>query len=150
MAKSKEGTDRRGLITTPERSRLMAGVRRKGTAPERVVRAILARQGYKVKRNSRGLPGSPDLLDVANRRAVFVHGCFWHRHKGCSATTTPKQNGEFWEEKFEKNTSRDRRNVRRLRGLGYRVLTVWECQTKNATKLARLEQRLARFFGAPS
>lgn len=149
MTKAREGTDRTGLITTPERSQLMAQVRRKGTAPEKVVRAILARQGHKVRRNAPGLPGSPDLLDVANKRAVFVHGCFWHRHKACSATTSPKQNSEFWEDKFERNMFRDRRNVRQLQRLGYRVLTVWECQTKSATKRARLEQRLARFFGAP-
>jgi DNA mismatch endonuclease (patch repair protein) len=124
----------------------MARVRQKGTAPELVVRDIIARGGYRFRTNGRVLPGSPDIFDPAGKLAVFVHGCFWHRHSRCRACTTPKRNAEFWREKFEQNIARDRRKLDQLRRLGYRVLTVWECQVKSPAKLARLERRLQRFF----
>lgn len=77
---------------------------------------------------------------------MFVHGCFWHRHARCTACTTPKRNAEFWGQKFDRNVERDAQKVRQLRRLGFKVLTVWECQTKNEGKLARLEVRLRKFF----
>lgn len=124
----------------------MARVRQKGTSPELAVREILSRLGITYSTNVRELPGSPDIVDLRQARAVYVHGCFWHRHSGCAACTTPKRNSEFWEEKFERNVKRDARKVRQLRQIGFRVLTVWECQLKQEDKLARLEKRLERFF----
>lgn len=132
--------------TTASRSALMARVRRTGTAPELTVRRIVRGLGYCFAANGRELPGSPDLYDLQRKRAVFVHGCFWHRHRRCVACTSPKTNGTFWETKFEQNMARDRRNVRRLRRLGFRVLTVWECQMKTPTKLTRLRRRLDAFL----
>jgi len=133
--------------TSPIRSKLMAKVRRKGSAPELVVRTILRRQGQKFRSNARKLPGSPDICSPWMEVAVFVHGCFWHRHRGCRACTTPKQNRDFWLDKFSQNVARDKRKIRQLRRLGYRVMVVWECEVKSASKLARLERRLHRFFG---
>ena len=132
--------------TTPERSALLGRVRQKGTAPEVVVQEMLTRLGHAYSTNERGIPGSPDVVAMDQSRAVFVHGCYWHRHPGCPASSTPKSNAEFWKEKFEANIRRDQRKVRELRKLGYRVMTVWECQTKSADKRVRLERRLDRFF----
>jgi len=135
------------LRTTPERSRLMSRVRQRGTRPELAVRAILHRQGRRFSTNGTGLPGSPDIYSTETKRALFIHGCFWHRHPRCRAATTPTRNRAFWVAKFVVNVARDKRNVRQLRRLGYRVMTVWECQVKSPAKLARLERRLDQFFG---
>jgi DNA mismatch endonuclease (patch repair protein) len=132
--------------TTPERSALLGRVRQKGTAPEVVVQEALRRLGHSFSTNVRGIPGSPDVVATDRTRAVFVHGCFWHRHPGCAASSTPAQNAEFWQEKFATNVRRDRRKARELRDLGYRVMTVWECQTKSVERRERLERRLDRFF----
>lgn len=132
--------------TTPERSALLGRVRQKGTAPEVIVQEMLTRLGHAYSTNVRGIPGSPDVVAMDQSRAVFVHGCYWHRHPGCPASSTPKSNAEFWKEKFEANIRRDQRKVRELRKLGYRVMTVWGCQTKSADKRVRLERRLDRFF----
>ncbi len=134
------------LVTTPERSALLGRVRQARTAPEMVVQELLTTLGHEYSTNVRGIPGSPDIVAADRSRAVFVHGCFWHRHQGCPASSTPTQNAEFWEEKFEANVRRDRRKARELRKLGVRVMVVWECQTKSAEKRARLQRRLARFF----
>lgn len=117
------------LTTNPARSRLMARVRQRGTAPELVVRSLLRKAGTKYRLNAKDLPGSPDIVHRGRRKAIFVHGCFWHRHPGCSRSTTPKQNFEFWQEKFDKNIQRDERNLAELRREGYYVLVVWECET---------------------
>ena len=137
---------RLALKTSPKRSALMSRVRQAGTAPEIVVRGLINELGSPFSTNGRELPGSPDLYDSERKLAVFVHGCFWHRHKRCVACTWPKSNRRFWESKFEKNVARDIRNARALRHLGFRVLTVWECQVKTPTKLARLKRRLEDFF----
>jgi DNA mismatch endonuclease, patch repair protein len=124
-----------------ETSTRMAGVRQKDTAAELTVRRILTALGHRYRVRNRDLPGSPD---VANRRhgwALFVHGCFWHRHRHCFRTTTPKRNRSFWEDKFATNIRRDRRVQRALRNLGIRPLVVWECETLNIEKLS---ERLAR------
>jgi DNA mismatch endonuclease (patch repair protein) len=146
-ARRKGGSKRVRLVTTPRRSALMARVRQAGTAPELAVRKILSHLGVKARRNSARLPGSPDLYDPIRKIAIFVHGCFWHRHRGCPATTTPTNNADYWAHKFEENVARDRRKSSQLRSLGYRVLTVWECQVKSAAKAARLERKFGRFFG---
>jgi DNA mismatch endonuclease, patch repair protein len=114
----------------------MSRVRQSGTESELLVRALVrkcATEQY--KENCRDLPGSPDLASVEGRWAIFVHGCFWHRHKACKKATIPKQNRFFWLNKFEANSRRDAQARRKLRRMGYRVLTVWECQTRDELKL---------------
>jgi DNA mismatch endonuclease (patch repair protein) len=132
--------------TSVARSGLMARVRQKGTAPELVVRRILRERGYKFSVNGRSLPGSPDVVSRKAKLAIFVHGCFWHRHAACPYSTTPKTNVQFWEEKFEKNCLRDTEKAKQLRALGYRVVTIWACQLNNSYGLRRVKQRLARVF----
>ena len=107
----------------------MARVRQKATAPELVVRRALRALGQRYRLANRDLDGSPDLANRRARWVIFVHGCFWHRH-GCKATTTPTRNRAFWEAKFARNEARDQRTAAALEARGYRVIVIWECQTK--------------------
>ncbi|MDA8021151.1 MAG: very short patch repair endonuclease [Thermoanaerobaculia bacterium] len=119
----------------------MSRQRQKDTRPEILTRRILHRLGHRFRIANRDLPGSPDIANRHRRWAVFVHGCYWHRHEGCPRATTPKRNREFWMEKFEANQARDRRVADKLRNRGFTVLTVWECETRD---LEALEERLGR------
>lgn len=112
----------------------MAAVGRKNTAPELRLRSALHRLGLRFRLNVKNLPGSPDIVLPKYKTVVFVHGCFWHRH-GCSKTTTPKTRQEFWNAKFEANRARDERKEAQLRELGWRVITVWECEVLNTERL---------------
>jgi len=119
----------------------MAGIRQYGTSPELIVRKLVASLGVRYRVSNRNLPGSPDLANRSKRWAIFVHGCYWHRHPGCKLTTTPKRNREFWEAKFARNVARDQEAVRRLEELGFSVLVIWECETRvPETLLGRLRQ----------
>ena len=128
---------------TPERSRIMRAVRRKGTGAEILVRSVVKKFGIRCALNVSDLPGSPDLVNRRLKIAVFVNGCFWHRHQNCSRTTTPKTNRAFWIHKFESNIKRDRQRIAELKRAGYSVLVVWECQTARA---ANLFGRIHRFL----
>ena len=147
---SKRGTRRPTLKTTRERSLLMSHVRQRGTQPELAVRAIARRLGHRLSSNVRGLPGSPDLCDRAQKKAVFVHGCFWHRHPHCSATTTPKTNRGYWVPKFRDNVARDARKISDLRELGYQTMTIWSCELRGTVWDKRLERKLKRFLDPSS
>jgi DNA mismatch endonuclease (patch repair protein) len=118
----------------------MKRVRQRGTTPELAVRRAFRALGLAFRLNDPGLPGSPDLVNRSRRIAVFVHGCYWHRHRGCVRTTTPTANRGFWQAKFDANVARDRRKVAALRALGYAVLVVWECDTRDASSLVRRVQ----------
>lgn len=115
-------------ITSAHRSWNMSQIRSRDTTPERLVRSALHRAGYRFRLHSKQLPGSPDIVLSRYRTVIFVHGCFWHRHSRCRFAYTPKSRVEFWKAKFDSNVERDRRNARELRALGWRVMTVWECQ----------------------
>lgn len=113
----------------PKRSALMSRVRQRGTAAELVVGTLLRSLGVSYRLNVKALPGSPDFANRKRRWAIFVHGCFWHHHRGCKRATVPKTNETFWREKFAANRARDAKAVRALRGAGFRVAIVWECET---------------------
>jgi len=106
----------------------MRGIPRAGTAPERAARAIARLSGLPYRINSSGLPGSPDLVFPTERIAVFVHGCFWHRHTCARGRRVPATNTAFWTDKFSANRRRDRRVTERLRAMGWEVVTMWECE----------------------
>lgn len=111
----------------------MSRVRQRSTAPELAVRSALHRLGYRFTVNgplNQRLPGRPDIVLPRHRLAVFVHGCFWHRHARCPKTTTPTTRVEFWEGKFSANVTRDAKAIRDLKALGWRTLLIWECETK--------------------
>lgn len=129
------------LLTTAQRSALMAKIRSGDTKPEWVLRSGLHRMGFRYSLRNRKLPGSPDLVFPAHGAAVFVHGCFWHHHrKGrCKRASLPKSNRAYWREKFATNRQRDRRKLRQLRRQGWRVKTVWECQLLDRTVPTILE-----------
>ena len=129
---------------TPERSALMKRVRQRDTAPEIAVRRALHSVGGRYRVNVKSLPGSPDIANYTKRRAIFVHGCYWHRHPGCSRTTTPSKNRSFWEAKFADNVHRDRNKEQELRASGFDVLIVWECETMAPGLASRLR---AFWFG---
>lgn len=133
------------MKTTPSRSKLMARVRHGGTAPELAVRRLLKLFRIPFKTSGKGLPGTPDVINKGQKWAIFVHGCFWHRHRGCKLATTPKTNRAFWLKKFQQNQERDRRKIAQLRALGYRVLVIWACQLDEPGRVARkLLKRLPR------
>jgi DNA mismatch endonuclease (patch repair protein) len=129
-------TDR---ISKERRSWNMSKIRSTNTQPEIVVRSLLHRLGYRFRLHARALPGRPDIVLPKWKTVIQVHGCFWHRHSHCKFAYVPKTRLDFWTRKFEENVERDLRTVRRLQHLGWRVITVWECQVRD---LQRLKKRL--------
>ena len=130
------------ILSKERRSWNMSRIRAKDTAPEKAVRSILHRLGYRFRVHGKNLPGNPDIVLPKHRTVVLVHGCFWHRHRGCKYAYTPKSRVDFWVRKFSENVDRDSRVKRRLRRLGWRAITVWECQTARPLVLARRLERL--------
>jgi DNA mismatch endonuclease, patch repair protein len=106
---------------------MMSGIRGWDTKPELCLRRALHALGFRYRINDRRLPGKPDIVLPRYRAAIFVHGCFWHRHSGCRNATTPTTRAEFWRLKFEANVKRDVRDLQALRDAGWRVATIWEC-----------------------
>ncbi len=131
-------------FTPAERSRIMAAVRSRDTAPEMIVRRLVHRMGYRYRLHVRELPGTPDLVFPRLRCAVAVDGCFWHGHR-CGACRMPATRRDYWAAKIARNIARDRRTRRALRRAGWRVLVVWECQTRR-DRIERLTVRLAAFL----
>lgn len=126
-----------------DRSELMRRVRGKDTKPEIVVRRVAFSIGLRFRLHRADLPGRPDLVFPSRRKVVFVHGCFWHRHHGCTRSSTPGSNRDFWIAKFDRNVERDARKERELREAGWDVLIIWECQTRDPTLVTK---RLRGFF----
>ena len=115
-------------LAEQHRSWNMGRIRSTDTLPELAVRSILHRLGFRFRVHCRELPGKPDILLPKYRTAVFIHGCYWHRHPGCKKATTPKTNRTFWLSKFKANITRDKRNQAKLVELGWSVITIWECE----------------------
>ncbi|MGH8014439.1 MAG: very short patch repair endonuclease, partial [Candidatus Binataceae bacterium] len=112
-------------VSIQRRHEIMSLVRGKDTRPEMIVRRLTHQMGYRYRLHRRNLPGVPDLVFPARRKVIFVHGCFWHRHRGCANTRTPKSNISFWERKLADNCRRDLVNFRRLAALGWRRCVIW-------------------------
>jgi DNA mismatch endonuclease, patch repair protein len=129
-------------LTPEQRSKLMSRIRGRDTKPELVVRRVAHALGYRYRLHGASLPGCPDLVFGPRRKVVFVHGCFWHQHD-CKRGTWPKRNEEFWRAKLRRNRARDIEATKSLETLGWSVLVVWECQTRDKAKLA---ERLATFL----
>ena len=130
-------------------SERMARVRQRNTSPELAVRSCLHRLGYRFRLHCRDLPGTPDIVLPKHRKAIFVHGCFWHCHE-CHLFKWPKSNAAFWRKKILGNRHRDARNVKELRKLGWHVMTVWECavRSKSDAQLQSLAKRMATWIEA--
>lgn len=134
----------RDRLSKERRSWNMSRIRGKNTGPEMVVRSALHRLGYRFRLHGRKLPGRPDVVLPKYRAVVFMHGCFWHRYRGCRNCTTPTHNRRFWVAKLEGNAARDRLLARVLRKLGWRVVVVWERETEKAGFSERLSRRLEK------
>lgn len=132
-------------LTTAERSKRMSLVRNKDTRPEVIVRRLIFKQGYRYRLHRRDLPGNPDLVFPSKSKVIFVHGCFWHRHKSsrCKLARLPKSRLNFWLPKLEKNRLRDRTIQTKLRKMGWRVFVIWECQLQDT---AKLQTRISSFL----
>lgn len=134
-------------LTPERRSWNMSRIRNRDTKPEILVRSILHRLGFRFTVSgpkNKTLPGKPDIVLPKHRTVIFVHGCFWHRHKNCKETTTPKTRTEWWQAKFDGNVERDKRNQKALRKLGWKVIVVWECETKKEQQLEKTARKLVR------
>lgn len=122
-------------VSREKRSAIMAAVRSRDTTPEKFVRFLLHRLGYRFRLHGKDLPGRPDIVLPRHRAVVFVHGCFWHAHRCKAGDRLPATNTEFWRNKRNENVKRDRTAIGRLKRLGWRVLVVWECETKDAVEI---------------
>lgn len=132
-------------MSPAKRSALMSRIRGQDTGPETAVRRLLYTMGYRFRLHARDLPGRPDIVFRSRHVAIFVHGCFWHRHD-CGLAYNPKTRREFWQRKFDGNVRRDRRAKEELEAAGWRVIIVWECQLDDLPALAG---RLAKHLGPP-
>lgn len=140
-------------LTPERRSWNMSQVRSKDTKPEQIVRSLLHRQGFRFRLHRKDLPGHPDIVLPKYATVILVHGCFWHRHEGCSDATTPKSRSEFWKKKFTENIMRDKRTTSALRAKGWRVIVVWECETSMVevlTQRLNIEIKASRKVGGQS
>jgi DNA mismatch endonuclease, patch repair protein len=131
-------------ISKARRSANMRAVRSRNTRPEILVRQIAYRLGFRFRLHRRDLPGKPDIAFPGRQKAIFVHGCFWHQHKGCRRATVPKSNRGFWRLKLARNVARDAMQLAAIRKRGWRALVVWECEIKNER---RLTAKMMRFLG---
>ncbi len=138
-----QATKRNDYVTDEQTSRRMSSVPTRNTTPEQVVRSILTRMGLRYRLHRADLPGRPDVAFPGRKKVLFVHGCFWHRHRGCARTTTPTRNASLWRDKFARTVLRDRKNASRAVALGWKVLVVWECETAN---LVALTEKLTAFL----
>lgn len=128
------------------RSENMRRIRSGDTGPELALRRALHGLGYRYRVRPKGLPGRPDIVFPARRKAVFVHGCFWHRHEGCPRARVPKTNSSYWGPKLAGNAARDAEHLAQLRQEGWEVLVVWECELRDKAAAVR---RAAEFLGPP-
>lgn len=135
------------IVDERTRSRMMSGIRGSHTQPELKVRRYLHGAGLRFRLHAQNLPGKPDLVLPKYRAVVFVHGCFWHRHPGCTYAYNPKSRVTFWRDKFRGNVERDKRQQELLREASWKVFIVWECEVDNVERLARLAQQLKNLGG---
>lgn len=125
-------------LTREQRSERMARVRCKDTKPELAIRRLVHSLGYRYRLHRSDLPGKPDLVFPGSQKVIFVHGCFWHRHRGCPNTRLPKSRLNFWEPKLESNRLRDSVNKRKLTRLGWQYLVIWECEVNKPETVEKI------------
>jgi DNA mismatch endonuclease, patch repair protein len=128
------------VFSQEKRSEVMSRIKSKDTIPEKKVRSMLHKMGYTFRLHRKDLPGTPDIVLPRYKVAIFVHGCFWHRHKGCKFAYQPKSRANFWQTKLECNVERDRRTEEELIELGWQIVIIWECELAND---CRLKKRIA-------
>lgn len=134
------------VVSPNVRSRMMSGIKGKNTQPEILVRRLLFASGYRFRLHRRDLPGTPDIVMPGRKIAIFVHGCFWHLHRGCRFAKMPTTRSDFWTAKLESNAQRDQRSINKLQEMGWRVLCVWECATRNTDTATGLQEEMKRWI----
>jgi DNA mismatch endonuclease, patch repair protein len=134
------------IVSSQTRSRMMSGIRGKDTRPEILVRRLLHAAGLRFRLHRRDLPGIPDIVLPKYRAAIFVHGCYWHVHKGCHFFKMPGSNVDFWRRKLESNQARDRHNVKLLLKDGWRVLVIWECLLRQPPAVGDIGARIIEWI----
>jgi len=127
----------------------MSQIHGKNTKPEEIVRKYLFAQGLRYRKNDKRYPGHPDIVLPKYKTIIFVHGCFWHLHKGCSRAKLPTSNVELWRKKLSANAERDIKRKNELEAIGWRVLVVWECQLKKAIREQTLRKLYEQITGMP-
>lgn len=128
-------------IVPPERrSQIMSRIRGKNTTPELIVRKLVFSLGYRYRLHYAKLPGKPDLAFIGRKKVIFIHGCFWHGHEGCSKGSLPKTRIEYWKTKIEENRKRDEETNLKLNLSGWQVLVIWQCELKDLEKLKSIIQ----------
>ncbi|HAR49704.1 MAG TPA: very short patch repair endonuclease [Smithella sp.] len=130
-------------LTRKERSEQMSLVRAKDTKLELQVRRLIYSLGYRYRLHVKDLPGKPDIVLRSRRKVIFIHGCFWHRHKNCTLARMPKSRLFFWKPKLEGNKARDKKNQKKLNAMGWSYLVIWECQLN---KLTTLRTKIIKFL----
>ncbi|MDP8234201.1 MAG: DNA mismatch endonuclease Vsr [Candidatus Saelkia tenebricola] len=124
-------------LTLEKRSWNMSLIRSTDTKPEIIVRKLLHSLGYRFRLHKKGLPGKPDIVLKKHKTVIFVHGCFWHQHKGCKRSNIPKSNTSYWKPKLNRNVKRDKKHKADLKRIGWKTIVIWECETKNLGKLEK-------------
>jgi DNA mismatch endonuclease, patch repair protein len=131
-------------LTKDKRSWNMSRIRSENTKPEMAVRSLLHMMGYRFRLHRKELPGKPDIVLPKYKTTIFVHGCFWHRHRGCKRCTTPSSNRRYWLRKFERNQANDKANRAKLKKYGWKILIVWECQIGKQNKLKKIFLKIGK------
>ncbi|WP_432380538.1 very short patch repair endonuclease [Duganella sp. P38] len=130
------------IVPPAVRSRMMSGIKGKNSTPEMLIRRLLFAAGYRFRLHRRDLPGTPDVVMPSRKIAIFVHGCFWHAHQECKYAKVPATRTDFWVEKLQSNAARDQQAVEKLGAMGWRVLVVWECATRDQDVARTLSGKL--------
>ena len=125
------------IVSKKKRSEMMSGIKGKDTKPEIATRKMMYKMGLRYRLHRKDLPGKPDIVLGTVKLAIFVHGCFWHRHNKCKYSYSPKTRVNFWEKKFQDNVKRDMNNRHTLEELGWKSAVIWECQTKDPDDLKK-------------
>ena len=134
----KDNLNNNDIMTSQERSHRMSLIKSKDTKPEMKVRSLLFSMGYRYRLHNVKLPGNPDIEFKSKRCLIFVNGCFWHAHKKCRLNRPPKSNNIYWDTKLRTNVARDKRNIIRLKRMGWSVLVIWECELADIDRVKKI------------
>lgn len=134
------------IFDKKKRSAIMAAVKSAETKPEILIRKELFAKGFRFRKNVASMPGKPDIILPKYKTVIFINGCFWHGHKNCKAAILPKSRIDYWSKKINSNIARDKKNIRLLRKLGWRIIIVWECKINNEVQLLRTINKITKFL----
>lgn len=130
-------------VSPKKRSWMMGRVKNKNTAPEIKLRKLIFSMGFRYRLHCKDLPGRPDIVFLGRKKVIFVHGCFWHGHPNCKASKLPETRKEFWNTKINSNQERDRKNIKDLENLGWKVLVIWQCELND---ILNITQKIRSFL----